>query len=296
MTIAESQLDIWAKQGSVTQLRNTYATIKGVLEAKNAPYADKSFSTFLQGSYGRDTNVYADSDVDVVIRLDSIYYTDLPELSENNRVAYQCVTADATYTLGDFKNNVAQYLTAKYGSAVTQGKNAISIKGNNIRRDADVLVCAEFRRYCDCTSLSSQSYAKGICFFLPDGTRIENFPKQHFDNCISKHKATKQWFKPMVRVLKNVRNRMIENRLIEEGLAPSYYLESLLYNVPNDKFGKSYVSSFYNCISWILQADHSKFLCANELFYLVRGGSAVTWRDASCARFLNALIDFWEHW
>jgi hypothetical protein len=93
----------------------------------------------------------------------------------------------------------------------------------------------------------------------------------------------------MVRVLKSARNRMIEDGLIEEGLASSYNLEGLLYNVPNDKFGKSYVSSFYNCISWISQADRSRFLCANELFYLVREGSPVTWCDASCTRFLNAL-------
>ena len=34
------------------------------------PYADKNLKVFLQGSYGNDMNIYAESDVDIVIRLD----------------------------------------------------------------------------------------------------------------------------------------------------------------------------------------------------------------------------------
>ena len=38
------------------------------LHADDAPYAGKAYDTFLQGSYANDTNIYADSDVDIVIR------------------------------------------------------------------------------------------------------------------------------------------------------------------------------------------------------------------------------------
>ena len=74
MAIPEYQLDTWAKQGSVTQSAGTYDTIKRVLEDKNAPYAGKDFSIFLQGSYGNDTNVYRDSDVDIVICLNQSFF------------------------------------------------------------------------------------------------------------------------------------------------------------------------------------------------------------------------------
>jgi hypothetical protein len=66
MAIPESQLNTWSAQGSVQQSKNTYATVKGVLESGSAPYSSRSYDTFLLGSYGNDTNVYADSDVDVV--------------------------------------------------------------------------------------------------------------------------------------------------------------------------------------------------------------------------------------
>jgi hypothetical protein len=77
MSIPETQLDTWSRLGSVTQSRDTYATIKRMLDANDAPYTGKIFVIFLQGSYGNDTNIYADSDVDTVIRIDSIFYTDL---------------------------------------------------------------------------------------------------------------------------------------------------------------------------------------------------------------------------
>jgi hypothetical protein len=77
MAIPESQLDTWSAQGAVQQSKTTYATVKGVLESSSAPYSARSHDSFLQGSYGNDTNVYADSDVDVVMRLSSIYYDEL---------------------------------------------------------------------------------------------------------------------------------------------------------------------------------------------------------------------------
>ena len=73
MPIPESQLEIWSKQGSISQSSSTYASVKNALEDSKAIYKDQSFEVLLQGSYGNDTNIYAESDVDVVIRLDSIF-------------------------------------------------------------------------------------------------------------------------------------------------------------------------------------------------------------------------------
>jgi hypothetical protein len=78
MAIPESQLEDWSHQGSITQSKATYGTVKRSLEAPDTHYAGgNSFEVFLQGSYGNDTNIYAESDVDVVIRLDSVYYYDV---------------------------------------------------------------------------------------------------------------------------------------------------------------------------------------------------------------------------
>ena len=81
MAIPESQLDVWAHQGSVIQSSTTYATIRQALASTDTEYAGIDFQIFLQGSYGNDTNIYSESDVDVVIRLDDIYYHDASELT-----------------------------------------------------------------------------------------------------------------------------------------------------------------------------------------------------------------------
>jgi hypothetical protein len=51
MAIPEAQLETWSKQGSVTQSKATYGTVKAALETVDAPYAAKDYSVFLQGSY-----------------------------------------------------------------------------------------------------------------------------------------------------------------------------------------------------------------------------------------------------
>lgn len=168
------------------------------------------------------------------------------------------------------------------------GNKAVFIKGNGTRRDADVLVCAKLRRYYAFPAYGDPLFVDGICFFLPDGTRIENFPEKHSENCSQKHQDTRQWFKHTVRIFKNLRNTMIQKQIIEDGLAPSYFIEGMLYNVPQDRYGGSEQLNFMDVLNWLLAADRDKFVCANEQFKLL-GDGHVTWPAANCTRFLNAL-------
>lgn len=294
MAIAESQLTTWSSQGSVKQSRDTYASVKGVLEDSKAPYFSKTYESFLQGSYGNDTNVYSDSDVDVVMRLDSVFYYDLSRMTESERTAYEKNFGDGQYSVGQFKTEVLGWLKKNYGESVKPGKKALFIPGSGNRRDTDVLVCAQFRRYHKFAGPKDQKYDEGICFFLSDNTRIENFPKQHSTNCTEKHKATNQWFKPTVRMFKDMRNRMIERGELAEGVAPSYYLEGMLYNVPADKFGRSYQDTFANCYNWIVQTDSTKLVCANYIHWLVRDNEHTSWPIANFNAYLTAAKKHWE--
>jgi hypothetical protein len=296
MSIPEAQLDTWSGQGSIAQSSATYATIKGVLESSDAPYAGKNFACFLQGSYGNDTNIYADSDVDIVMRLDSTYYSDLSNLTEDDKTLYDSQRSSAAYSYADFKRDVLAHLTAKFGTSVKPGSKAIFIPTSGNRRDADVVVCAQYRKYTRFRGTYDNSYIEGITFWAQNGTQIINYPKSHSTNCTTKHQGTNQWFKPMVRIVKNMRNRMIGGNYIKEGLAPSYFIEGMLYNVPNENFGSSYGSTFAAAINWLLKADRSQLLCANEQYYLLNPTSPVTWRAEDCTAFLDALVNFWNNW
>lgn len=296
MAIPESQLETWAKLGSVAQSRDTYATIKKVLDNNVSPYYPRNFTSFLQGSYANDTNVYRDSDVDVVMRLDSTWYHDAPLLPNDQYRAFEhAYPGTADYSLSEFKDQVADWLDRNF-NGIEIGSKAIFIPGSGARRDCDVLVCARFNYYYRFNNVNDQSYAEGICFFLKDGTRIVNFPKQHSDNCTAKHQATSQWFKPIVRIYKNMRNYLVDSGRLRDGMAPSYFIEGMLWNVAGDRFGKSYGDTFVGTFNYLVNTDRSIFRCANGIHPLLQENSHVSWSPANCELYLDALRNLWNDW
>jgi hypothetical protein len=294
VTISEDQLKTWGKQGPTAQFTATYGTLMACLNDNGSPYYPKDFNIFLQGSYKNDTNVYGDSDVDVVIRLNQTFFTDLTNLTEEDKKLWNAARSGADYTLDQFKKDVTGWLVKKYGSDVQPGTKAIYIKGNGNRRNADVLVCCKHRRYTRFKSFSDQNYQEGISFFNSSGVRIDNFPMQHRDHCTKKHQDSKNWFKHTARVYKNLRNSMIKNKLIEDGLAPSYFIEGMLWNVPLDRFGGTEQQNFRDTLDWLWKVDRSKFVCANDLYYLFHPTSLVTWRAEKCEKFLSKAIDHYN--
>lgn len=299
MAIPEVQLETWAHQGAIASSRDTYAAVKRALEAPGAGYSGKRYEVFLQGSYGNDTNVYAESDVDVVIRLDDIYYSDTSALNPEHAAAFNQAFTPATYTYDHFKAHVMTALRSSFGNAVTDGTKAIKIAPANGRRSADVVVAAEFQRHYSGTSFPGHYIVRGICFFTANDGRIVNYPKQHSANCTTKHQATNEWFKPTVRVFKNMRNRLVGANTITRAVAPSYFIEGLIYNVPNDKFGGSYAATVLGIINWVRSLDRealNKLVCANQEYYLLRDGSPTCWPYANYDTFLSALATMWNQW
>jgi hypothetical protein len=296
MAIPESQLETWSHQGSVTQSAATYNAIKKVLEATDTPYTGKNYKVFLQGSYGNDTNIYAESDVDIVIQCNDLFQHDLSELPETQKIAFHAAYANAAYSYNDFKRDVLSVLTEAYGDNVKSGTKAINIAEGGGRRKADVIAAVEFRRYHKFNGVYDENYDEGICFYDGSGQRIANYPKQHSKNLTKKHKDTQEWLKPVVRILKNLRGKLVEKEMLADDVAPSYYLEGLLYNVPLEKFGNCHGDCFTESINWILKADRANFVCANEQYYLLRENSPVTWRASKCDEFLAAATKLWNNW
>lgn len=293
MAHSESQLETWSHQGSKTQSAETYETIKRTLEDRNAPFASRSFEIFLQGSYGNDTNIYSDSDVDIVICLTSVYYTDLTNLDTSQRSLYDSLFTPASYSWRQFREEVLGWLKEKFGKAVVDGNKAIFIPRSGSRRDADVLVCAEHRRYASYRVAYSNDYHTGVVFWDKRGTEIVNFPKQHRENCTDKHQNTNFGFKPNVRVLKNYRNFMIESGRLIDGVAPSYFLEGLLWNMPLSLFEWTHQGTISNFVDWIGTTDPSQLTCANGLHWLVRDGRPNSWPAADFWSYVTAVRSDW---
>jgi hypothetical protein len=296
MAIPESQLESWSNQGSVTQSAYTYEMIRRVLNDSTSPYYSKDFSTFLQGSYCNDTNVYRDSDVDVVIRLNQTYYADTNALTPEAKANYGKRFTPATYAYADFRSDVLTWLQKTFGADVAPGRKAIFVKGSGNRRDTDVLVCAKHLRYRAASTGVDTQYDEGIVFWDGADAEIVNFPKQHSENCTTKHQNTSGRFKRMVRVYKNMRNRMVDDGYVAEGVAPSYFLEGMLWNVPADMMVRSYQDSFVSTFNWVVKADRTKLACASDLYWLVRDSSSVCWTTAHFEAYLAAATKYWKEW
>lgn len=297
MPIPIDQLDTWSHQGVIKGSSSTYQSIKDALNRADTAYADKDFSVFLQGSYGNDTNIYAESDVDVVICLNECFRSDISELKGPEKDAWYAAYSNAKYNSSNFSKDVLSVLRDEFGDNVRAGHKAIIIPSNGKIRNADVITAIQYRRYYKFNAVDDQTYEEGICFYTSKGIEIANYPKQHRENLTNKHQNSSNWSKPMIRIMKNLRTKLVEDKLLDDGLAPSYFIEGLMFNVPSDKFHTNYEICFVNAINWLrLEADKSKLVCANGQYYLLHDDSPNCWPAANCDAFLDAAVELWKTW
>lgn len=106
MVIPEPQLEIWSHQGAVATAKRTYESIRTALQQYAALHG-KDFRVYLQGSYKNDTNIRGDSDVDVVVQLNSAF---LSNLSEEQDRLFRFTTA--AYGWKDFRRDVIASIAA----------------------------------------------------------------------------------------------------------------------------------------------------------------------------------------
>lgn len=283
MAIPESQLETWAHQGAVTTAKSTADSIRNALNSYSGWPEGIDFEVYLQGSYRNSTNIRGDSDVDVVAQLNSTFYSNLSE--EQKRLLG---ILPASYGWSGFKVDVLDALRSYYGqSQITEGNKSIKVKANNGRLAADVVVCSQYRKY---KSVNNYDYVEGMCFWTRnDDRRVINYPKIHYDNGVAKHQNTNKWYKPIVRLFKNSR------RYISGDATPSYFLECLLYNVPNSKFGESYQDSFCNIVNWLNVTNLDNFVCQNEQLELF-GYTQEQWNTNQAKTFIRNVISLWNNW
>lgn len=290
MAIPESQLETWSHQGSVTNSAATGNSIKTALEQYKGFPAGTTFETYLQGSYKNDTNVFGESDVDVVVELTSSFYNNL---TEEQKAVFKFTKTEYGYF--KFRDDVEKCLREYYGNGnVTIGNKVFKIAPNANRLEADVLACASYRHYYN--TAEETAYFKGVAFYTRNvGDQIINFPKRHSDNATTKHQNTANWFKPTVRFFKTMRNHLVNNNGFNKSTAPSYFIECLLENIPDNQFGVNYQATAVNCINYLRQNDISNFKCLNGIRPLW-GTTTENWNQNDLNTFLDTLINLWNNW
>lgn len=290
VAIPESKLSQWSNHGSQVGSKRTHETIREVLESHAWPN-DMTYDFQLQGSYSNDTNIRGDSDVDVILKFNRTFYYDASALSTKNQADLKNRIPLATYGWNDFRREALKVLKNKFGEFVAQGNKSIKIKPEPPRLAADVVVCTEHRKY---TSLDS--FTEGVTFWaLQDKHQIINYPKQHHNNGSKKNSNTKGLYKRTVRMFKNARNYLEDTNIIGHDLAPSYFLECLLYNAPDNAFQHGFRDTYLSIVNWMNRADISKAVCQNEQQYLF-GPSSEQWPRKDAENLAKQFMALWTGW
>jgi hypothetical protein len=243
-TISEEQLSRWTKKAFVNEDEKAENTESMIREAiRSDPFlASLSTEVYAKGSYKNSTNVRRDSDVDVAVEYRGMItprYGAKTSREEVRRVrgtrSYSGPFRDAA---GDsdimaFKDAVGAALVKAFGpDAVARHDKVFTVRASSLSLAADVVPANTYRKY-----ITPNRYHEGIRLIsdrAPEA-RLVNYPHRHYANGVTKNEETSLRFKRVVRILKN-----LENKMVEDGACPevaSYLIECLIYNAPTEAFG-----------------------------------------------------------
>ncbi len=254
----EAQFKKWAEPPGKTEqdrCNNATSAIRNAIKASDK-LRTRGVSVFAQGSYRNNTNVRKDSDVDIgILCTDTFFYDTLPEGLTQEKLGF----SDATYRYDQYKNEVEEALVNHFGrSAVKRGNKAFDVRETSYHVEADVAAFFEHRRY-----KTNGTYLKGVELRTDkENYGIINWPEQHYENGVSKNKATGTRFKSIVRVLKALSNEMNEQGILAADV-PGFFLECLTYNIPNDCFGNyTYSADVKAALVFIYENTNTSNACA----------------------------------
>jgi hypothetical protein len=220
-----------------------------------------------KGSYTNNTNVRQDSDVDIAVIHEGFYYFDDDALKTGDKIARGDV-ASHNLVGAQLRAELEKCLCDKFGAECdTTGKTAITISEGTSRVSADVVPSFEHRLYYY-DSWGWLKYHEGTTTRRADGTWVVNYPEQQHKNGKAKNNSTSKRYKHLVRILKRIENDLVNAGKIDE--LPSYFMECLVYRVPNGKFGTglfpTYTRDLKNVLSYIYEGTSD-------------GGNAASWYE-----------------
>ena len=96
-------------------------------------------------------------------------------------------------------------------------------------------------------------------------------------------------------MFKAARDCLVENNVIEEDIAPSYFIECLLYNVPDGLFRPRLVKSYKGIVDYLSTTNLQQFKCQNGIRELF-GSSGELWSVNKARKFIRALVRLWDKW
>ena len=251
----------------------------------------RELTLLVQGSYANKTNIPSESDVDVAVILESTFTTKYRD----------GITRD-TYGFGVGTYSVLDLKTAVYNAlkdycddnGVERHDKSIKVIGNTYRVDADVVPAYRYRNYENDYLFKTANYVPGIEIKPDSGGSIINYPELHIKNGIKKNKNTDYKFKRHVRIIKGMKEDMKNCGYAIPKSVSSFGLESLLWNIPDEVYGKyfSYRYVFEELVDYLYNNLNKIFLFKeiNGMKYLFDERS-----EADYKKFIQDLKGYYKY-
>ena len=284
----EEQLTGWTGPSSDSEQEKQERTERMIRQAidGHVPFKGCGLRIYAKGSYANNTNVRADSDVDIAVEC-----TDVAYWGEATPGAHPSTTPyTGIWTPEKLRSELLSVLRATFPSQVdASGSTAIKIHSGTARVDADVVPCFSYRHY------FSSSTRPGTKIFKTDGGDLVNYPAQQLENGIAKNTRTGYAYKKGARLLKRIENAMAKDGTFRE--LPSFFMECLAFNCPDSVFGHS---TWTACLRAMLvhvwqqlqgdEPSNGRWVEANDCFYLFHSGQK--WSRADGREFAHAAWNY----
>jgi hypothetical protein len=306
MSMSESDRDAliqrWIQKSSDTEQERMERAERMVHNAIDAyePFDGyrRQFRVYAKGSYRNETNVRLESDVDIVVESHDSFYDDFlnADLEAAAAPDPSWRSYQGPWVPTAWRDAVGQALTDYFGSSEVDrsGEVAITISEKAGSRPAtDVVPAFRYVRY---DSADRRLMQEGSKIFKKSGGDIVNYPQQQLENGQAKDRRTSGRYKMFARALKNGENALVKADLMKP--KPSYFMECLAYNVPNEdlRHGSTNSAWFRWNLAWLYNEllpsayAYEKWSEPNELKYLFWSGNK--WSIDDGRELTHKLWDF----
>jgi len=315
MGISRQQLENWAKALPAQKAEQALISIKSALQSYEWPQAIE-YQGRLYGSYANGTNITEDGAADVMVLLKTVFVSNIWD--QQRLIRDYCQT---WYRYQDFQIDVKVAMEDFFGSAtVTQSGEFFKLSAPALALKVNVLPCIMYLHFkgsdagedrfegdafLTSTDQGTQKSDDWIPSDLPPmgvGKTIAQgdtslrwakiFPRLHESNAGKKDEQTDLNYKPTVRIFKNIMEALAKDDA-EVNITP-YFLQCLLYNVPNELFTGEYENIIWNALDWLNSAVMDEFVCQNGCEYLFKGKDP-KWQIEKATDFIEKIVDFWNN-
>jgi hypothetical protein len=218
------------------------ATMVREVMKQNPWFVAEGIQIVPQGSYHNNTNVRQEADMDLRAMHSSVYLQYAPGvIAEYAHAAlgYRGIGRTVGQVADQMRIEIAVQLAGRFGldHVDASGNKAIRLKKiAGSRADVDIVPCLVLDYVVWNSTVGIYQVIKGVAILGRAGGPTLNFPDQHYANGVAKRLRTRLRFKKNVRMIKRLRDELVESGVLQKGDVPSFLVECLVYGVEDSYF------------------------------------------------------------